>query len=374
MKERRNYRMFKKRVAEMDIYQEYRRSHDRVKVMLKDEVDVIISSESDTPISAQENLRNFIKQHEARLLIPESDSPPTPTEEELDQAFIDLKQDTILNPVLPETQSNSYQNTYQDTFTFQKPKYDYEYSLKKNLSPPNNFAFDEKFNPPNHNEEDKSTNYEEQQEQIFPFKSVKVEEELETIIREALTNFNPASSIQSSDIDPELLKMIKEFIFTTTTTPDSFSNSFFSTAPFEQQNVIQFEKQLGLPENQFEGISNTASLTQKELKGNDAAILEKQIQDQQVPPKIPSTKTTVRRPSIPEPMSPLETTFSAADYEDDSSLALTKNELKMQVRNLIRESLAESDTEIPSKPNDLLQLEKQLKEHIEKLKQSRKAL
>ena len=70
-------------------------------------------------------------------------------------------------------------------------------------------------------------------------------------------------------------------------------------------------------------------------------------------------------------MGVFESAYSPIDFEDDSSLAITKSEISKQVKNLIRESLEDNKPEV-AKSNDLLELEKQLKQHIEKIKQSRK--
>ena len=81
----RNYRMFKKRYAEMDLYQEFRRSHERVKVMLSESMEEKNESDSTLP-SAQENLQRFIKQHESKEIVPETEYENVNSE----QNFIDL--------------------------------------------------------------------------------------------------------------------------------------------------------------------------------------------------------------------------------------------------------------------------------------------
>ena len=346
----RNYRMFKKRIAEMDLYQEYRRSHERVKVMLSEKAEDFPETPVSSP-SAQDNLRNFIKQHEVLQKEPET--------EILEQNYVNLAQDTVVNSFSENQEFVQHENMYERSFTsppndFQEPLYS-----DHNQDPGINTTF-EAF--------DSQKNY-----QIGQFQAKGVEDELDYIIRDALYNIHPTSKDQNSNVDPELLKIIKEYLIQNNVSSNEFNFLNETSAYVPGQNSLtqsstQFnQSNIEKNNNSLSNRPNTDNL--KISNQSRAESFEKQLQDQQAPPKLP--KSTVKRPSSPTPLASIESPFSSLDFEDDSSLALTKQELSQQVKNLIKDTLEDNKTEA-SKPNDLLELERQLKEHIEKIKQSRK--
>lgn len=368
--------MFRKRYGEMDLYQEYRKSHERVKIMLKEQEVISDDKEVESPPSAQDNLRNFIKQHDTSFDFSEE---KTVIEQPVDeQNFIRLDQDTIVQSNADFNFQNSSPFSPENEFNSQTPDNQFQSTPQQNTSYDNNFDLENEY-PTDYNSTVQVTAEKSNQSPIK--KNKKVEDELEDIIREALTNYEPNTKNQSDDIDPELMQMMKELLLKNNSinpSNETFTN-FFST---DQNNFSSSTTDQGyidldstVPENTLQNLQpieeelqfndKSYQLQQNEIESK-AAVFERQLQGQQAPPKPP----TVRRPSSDHPLGPIETTFTQSEYEDDSSLALTKKDIKLQVKNLIKETL-ENTPESP-KPNDLQQLEKQLKEHLDKIKQSRK--
>ena len=371
----RNYRMFKKRIAEMDLYQEYKRSHERVKIMLDEKIDDA-SEETDVPLSAQENLQRFIKQHETISHFVELENP--------DQGSINLAEDTIPEPspeesyfqeptnfhyTIPESESRPESEPEQ-----QELFYSADYRQMTNYSAETlssdgaasslpDIVNSEEYHRP------ESTSF-------YPIQHKRIEDELDDIIRDALSNVGPINNSQSSNIDPELLDLIKNFLL-----KDNFSSVLPFSDYFFPSDEKNFQDQTPspatYPDRQYSNTPDDLS-SREPFKPNKGYLIDskiptvkKQLDIDQNPPNPPQSKSTIKRPEPMDQMGVFESAYSPIDFEDDSSLAITKSEISKQVKNLIRESLEDNKPEV-AKSNDLLELEKQLKQHIEKIKQSRK--
>ncbi len=367
--------MFKKRYAEMDLYQEYRRSHERVKVML-DEKPEDIFEEPTTPPSAQDNLQKFISRHETNLKKIEDhieeqqainlaeETIPEENQVNSDPATSAMFRPMATGPELPPIEpepvynQNFYANPQNESSvqwsedTYQ-PNYNFEYS---NPNLPTQYA---------NQEYPSAVDQVQNREKKEPIQHKKVEEELDDIIRDALSNVSASTNNSDDDVDPELLGMIKGLLRKTnvplsdTSFPINYQDSFW--------NIPETPAQPSIHQTGPKSINESESVNSEDKA---PASLDKQLTKEQIPPKVPQTKTTVKRPEIAGELGIFDPSFSTADIDDDSSLALTKKEISQQVKNLLRESLDDTKSET-SKPNDLLQLEKQLKEHIEKIKQSK---
>ena len=369
----RNYRMFKKRIAEMDLYQEYRRSHERVKIMLEEKIEDN-SEKTDVPLSAQENLKRFIKQHESSTHFAELENP--------EQDSINLAEDTIPEP--PPEESYFQEST---NFHYTIPEPGSEFEPEQQQQPFYSTGYRQMSNYPSevYTSDANASSlpdtiaeepYRPESKNFYPFRHKKIEEELDDIIRDALSNISPIDNLQSSDIDPELLDMMKKFLL-----KDNFSSVLPSSDYYFHSEESNFQDQSNYPPiNPDRQYSNTPDEISSQIpfKQNEGTLIEsksqtfkKQLYIDQNPPNPPHSKSTIKRPESMDEMGVFEPTFSTIDFEDDSSLAITKNEISKQVKNLIRESLEDNKTETV-KSNALLELEKQLKQHIEKIKQSRK--
>lgn len=358
--------MFKKRYAEMDLYQEFQRSHERVKVMLNEEIGENADKNLTAP-SAQENLQRFIQQHEAEPFLHEHEEP--------EQNFINLETETMpeeesnteFSPINNNNASNIQENNlnhvnfnnYQNQF-YKPPQNDLYYESES----PQDFTSAEMPPPQNY-------------EKInHPVKHRRVEDELDDIIRDALNNIGPYNSTTQSDIDPELLKMLKKLLLKNNMSSNWSDNNFLRDVAESGYGVEFDQNDLNKSTNSYspDGSLNSNSQPNINLESQIKPVntsFDQQLQNQQSPPKAPTKASTVKRPGVKQQVGVFDPSFATMDFDDDSSLALTKKEISTQVKNLIRETL-EENTQETSKPNDLLELEKQLKEHIEKIKHSRK--
>lgn len=368
--------MFKKRYAETDLYQEYRRSHNRVKVMLQDQPDDFLDKPDIQP-SAQDNLQKFIDLHELSLAQKE--------QEHVDQKSIDLALDTIATENTSEMQpiaSRMYQGSDSGSTN---PSFINNSEIIENYytGPTTSTSrFQEPDFTPVYNEElYKAYNSSQESQEITevppanqvklptkrPVQHKKVEDELEDIIRDALLNVSPTTKLDTSDVDPELLEMIKAMLVKTNRDPsyssnfESYQNNYWDSP---QDSTYPYPP---TPQTQPEQSTDPETQPSRE---NTSVRLDQQLKNEKAPPKVPQRKSTVKRPEPTELVGVFDPSFSSNDLDNDSSLAMTKKEISLQVKNLIRESLEDSHQET-NKPDDLLELEKQLKEHINKIKQSR---
>ena len=357
--------MFKKRFGEMDLYKEFRRSHERVKVMLS-ESDTYVPEDTSEPVSAQDNLQKFIKQHEDKLNKQE--------EEKEEKNYVNLAEETILpdtSALQEQTESDYSQSSDEHDYTQQEFQFETEneplsepvFSSSREQEFPQQPEYQSNFNEMNEPVFNYDTNlssitppYQPKTDDNALLKHKNVEDELEDIIRDSLSSFSTDTVNKDSDIDPELLKMLKNLLF---------KNRF---------NNRETNYEISRYKNENENQTNIESINQSEdssYQTPEPISFDQQLKNQQAPPKLPQSKSTVKRPEMKGNIGVFDPSFTTADFENDSSLALTKKEISLQVKNLIRESLEEDSTET-TKTNDLLELEKQLKEHIEKIKQSKK--
>ena len=328
----RNYRMFKKRYAEMDLYQEFRRSHERVKVMLSESMEEKNESDSTLP-SAQENLQRFIKQHESKEIVPETEYENVNSE----QNFIDLENETITpertgysssevnnNLVIP----NQERDMPQENFIAENQQFVYDFASSPLYESPR--PIQENYNL--------NQNTQHNMERSIPTRSNKVEDELDTIIREALNKVSPITNIHSSDVDPELLSMLKKLLIKKDLSPEARTDQFsinladtISQGEFIQNYVFsQIQNNPISNETSTEGQLNS---TEKGTSRPKSASLDQQVNNEKVPPKLPSNKSTVKRPETKEQIGVFDPAFSSIELDEDSSLALTKKEISMQVKN-----------------------------------------
>ena len=352
----------------MDIYQEYRRSHERVKVMLSENTEEFPEKALSNP-SAQENLKNFIKRHEVQ--VHEVNNNP-PAEE---PSGINLAEETILHPDI--TTNYSYDDMesnrpydvnaeqYQEISNYSVPSEGYNGNVNRHDFTPKfqNTQYQENFQKPI------------KQPSTSHSKARNVEDELEDIIRDALINQQPPTNEPASDVDPELLNLMKGLLIKKLQ-PQAQNFQNYYPNNYEQSNNLpitdNFQPDYYNAESQpYTPNSNETKTTeQTNSTKSKADAFEKQLQNQQIPPKIPRSLNLDKTEDNKSNLEVIEPAFTPIEFDDDSSLALTRKELQAQVKNLIKETLENNQKET-TKPNDLLELEKQLKEHIEKIKQSR---
>ncbi len=349
----------------MDLYQEFRRSHERVKVMLSETIDEN-SEKISAPPSAQENLQRFIQQHESKIFDLEQKAS--------EQNYVNLATETLpeksSNYSFSSINNNLPSNVSEDNFN------QYTYDTK-----PDQISITHPSVPIYESEHPKdeipytAILPQNDKEPHLPVQHKKVEDELDDIIRDALNNIAPAST-NPTDFDPELLKMLKKLLLKNNFTSNWQDNNFFLDVN-EQNRGEAFYQDINSASSNSNPNQNSLdsnSQFQPDLRQQgkkQIASFDQHLQNQQSPPKVPIKLVTVKRPDVKEQVGVFDPSFSSMDYDDDSSLALTKNEIRMQVKTLINETLEENKQE-STKPNDLLELEKQLKEHIEKIKNSRK--
>jgi hypothetical protein len=359
--------MFKKRIPQMDIYQEYRRSHERVQVMLKEEIDFDSGLSIIAP-TAQENLQKFIKLHELK--------DPYPEPQKAVQNFVNLAEDTTEIPFQENKIKSDPQKEievpekYFNTPVDHNPQYQ---NLNADSFPESNFQENFTYNQPssrNNVSNREETNYSNVKQ------PKKIEDELEDIIRDALNNSVINENNYSSEIDPdpELIKLLRNNIFHQ---KENFNFDYQRDENFSNVEFVPSQNDTIYQDQRFSRDAIEEDQSHSLNKGNGdrdriqskAEFLEKQIKNQQAPPKVPTSKTTVKRPEIKNSGLDSESAFFTNTFEDDSSLTLTKQEISNQVKSLIRETVENNSD--ATKTNDLLELEKQLKEHIEKIKLSR---
>ena len=342
--------MFKKRYAEMDLYQEYRRSHERVKVMLNEKPEDILDEPS-VPPSAQDNLQKFISLHETNLKKIENEYE--------EQNAINLAEDTIPKETItstdyptpemfppiatgpeqpPITSEADYQQNYYPPYQFSNSPESVEPSLQLRneqefYNEPQTMHYRQEMNPPYANQEVRIENKE-------PIRPKKVEEELDDVIREALEKVTPNTNILDSDIDPELMNLIKNLLVKNNLT--IFDSSQLMNHHNDFWNIPESSAQSATPQAPEQAVKEPQKGQSTE---RIPTSIDQQLKKQQIPPKAPATKTTVKRPEVAGQPGVFDPSFSTADVDDDSSLALTKQEISLQVKNLLRESLQETQQE-----------------------------
>ena len=195
-------------------------------------------------------------------------------------------------------------------------------------------------------------------------KNTSIEYELENIITEAIQKPSTTNSKTIDDIDPELLNLIKKTLIQSDVDIFNNGNENISETPINNSNFV---------ENQIHNTFNKNFELRKQSYGKIAETFEKQIHPPVFNKQINQDETidlTEKNANVIN-VDSLTFTSDTSLLEDDSSIALKKEELRSQVKNLIKETVNNNPSKNTTR-NDLQELERQFKQSLERLKIAKK--